>query len=119
MCVLSLIHIYPQYDLLHERVELYAGEARAQLLALNDAVQYISVLARVALETEQCRRALADAEATSYTDEETGNKMCIRDSLNDVHAQRRCARARDGGDADGLFCEYYDGLVHGCLLYTS
>lgn len=35
----------PQYDLLHERVELYAGEARAQLLALNDAVQYISVLA--------------------------------------------------------------------------
>lgn len=31
--------------LLHERVELYAGEARAQLLALNDAVQYISVLA--------------------------------------------------------------------------
>lgn len=32
-----------------------------------------SVLARVALETEQCRRALADAEATSYTDEETGN----------------------------------------------
>ena len=30
-----------------------------------------SVLARVALETEQCRRALADAEATSYTDEET------------------------------------------------
>ena len=35
----------PQYDLLHERVALYAGEARAQLLALNDAVQYISVLA--------------------------------------------------------------------------
>ena len=32
-----------------------------------------SVLARVALETEQCRRALADAEATSYTDEETGD----------------------------------------------
>ena len=32
-----------------------------------------SMLARVALETEQCRRALADAEATSYTDEETGN----------------------------------------------
>ena len=32
-----------------------------------------SVLARVALETEQCRRAFADAEATSYTDEETGN----------------------------------------------
>lgn len=32
-----------------------------------------SVLARVALETEQCRRTLADAEATSYTDEETGN----------------------------------------------
>ena len=32
-----------------------------------------SVLARMALETEQCRRALADAEATSYTDEETGN----------------------------------------------
>lgn len=35
----------PQYDLLHERVELYAGEARTQLLALNDAMQYISVLA--------------------------------------------------------------------------
>ena len=36
----------PKYNiLLHERVELYAGEARAQLLALNDAVQYISVLA--------------------------------------------------------------------------
>ena len=32
-----------------------------------------SVLARVALETEQCRRALADAAATFYTDEETGN----------------------------------------------
>ena len=32
-----------------------------------------SVLARVALETEQCRRALTDAEATLYTDEETGN----------------------------------------------
>ena len=32
-----------------------------------------SVLARVALETERCRRALADAEAASYTDEETGN----------------------------------------------
>ncbi len=32
-----------------------------------------SVLARVALETEQCRRALADVEATFYTDEETGN----------------------------------------------
>ena len=32
-----------------------------------------SVLARVVLETEQCRRALADAESTSYTDEETGN----------------------------------------------
>lgn len=31
-----------------------------------------SVLARVVLETEQCRRALADAESTSYTDEETG-----------------------------------------------
>ena len=32
-----------------------------------------SVLARVVLETAQCRRALADAESTSYTDEETGN----------------------------------------------
>ena len=31
------------------------------------------MLARVALETEQYHRALADAEATSYTDEETGN----------------------------------------------
>lgn len=35
----------PQYDLLHERVELYAVKPGAQLLALNDAVQYISVLA--------------------------------------------------------------------------
>lgn len=34
----------PQYDLLQERVGLYANEARSELLALNDAVRYISVL---------------------------------------------------------------------------
>ena len=43
----------PQYDLLHERVELYAGEARAQLLALNDAVQYIERRKRIALRGGQ------------------------------------------------------------------
>ena len=32
-------------ELAARSAELYAGEARAQLLALNDAVQYISVLA--------------------------------------------------------------------------
>ena len=35
----------PQYDLLQERIDLYANEARTQLLSLNDAVRYISVLA--------------------------------------------------------------------------
>ena len=49
MCKFVLCAEYERVNvllgLLHERVELYAGEARAQLLALNDAVQYISVLA--------------------------------------------------------------------------
>ena len=31
-----------------------------------------SVLARVALETEQCRRALAEADATSFTVDDSG-----------------------------------------------
>ena len=61
-----------------------------------------SVLARVALETEQCRRALADAEATSYTDEETGNTAenpeaaRLRARLDALHFSRRCAFRRMG-----------------------
>ena len=68
-----------------------------------------SVLARVALETEQCRRALADAEATSYTDEGTGNtaenpeaarlraKLDTLEALNErCIFSRRCAFRRMG-----------------------
>ena len=90
-----------------------------------------SVLARVALETEQCRRALADAEATFYTDEETGNTAenpeaaRLRARLDALEAlNERCILA--GGALSAAWAEesrqsetHVSDALHRCGVYLK
>ena len=90
-----------------------------------------SVLARVALETEQCRRALADAEATSYTDEETGNTAenpeaaRLRAKLDALEAlNERCILA--GGALSAVWAQesrqsetHVSDALHRCGVYLK
>ena len=90
-----------------------------------------SVLARVALETERCRRALADAEATSYTDEETGNTAenpeaaRLRAKLDALEAlNERCILA--GGALSAAWAQesrqsetHVNDALHRCGVYLK
>ena len=83
-----------------------------------------SMLARVALETEQCRRALADAEATFYTDEETGNTAenpeaaRLRARLDALEAlNERCILA--GGALSAAWAQERRGAGHRLSGYTD
>lgn len=90
-----------------------------------------SVLARVVLETEQCRRALADAESTSYTDEETGNTAenpeaaRLRAKLDALEAlNERCILA--GGALSAVWAQesrqsetHVSDALHRCGVYLK